>query len=208
MSLERGQEPITRVLLWRHGNTDWNAAQRVQGQLDVPVNDRGRAQAQAAAAVLARGEAQLMITSDLSRCTQTAAPLAELTGLTPERDARLRERHFGSWQGLTTPEVRERFPESYARWRAADPDPGDGLEPLADLGKRVSETIRQAAERVPGGTAILVSHGGAIKYGVAALLGWPEEMLPTIAPVQNCHWVDLILQPSYGWRVSAYNVGA
>ncbi len=208
MSLERGQEAITRVLLWRHGNTDWNAAQRVQGQLDVPVNDRGRAQAQAAAAVLARSEAQLMITSDLGRCTQTAAPLVELTGLTPERDARLRERHFGSWQGLTTPEVRERFPESYARWRAADPDPGDGLEPLADLGKRVSETIRQAAERVPGGTAILVSHGGAIKYGVAALLGWPEEMLPTVAPVQNCHWVDLILQPSYGWRVSAYNVGA
>ncbi|WP_144119644.1 histidine phosphatase family protein [Catellatospora sichuanensis] len=199
---------MTRVLLWRHGNTDWNAAQRVQGQLDVPVNDRGRAQAQAAAAVLARSEAQLMITSDLGRCTQTAAPLVELTGLTPERDARLRERHFGSWQGLTTPEVRERFPESYARWRAADPDPGDGLEPLADLGKRVSETIRQAAERVPGGTAILVSHGGAIKYGVAALLGWPEEMLPTVAPVQNCHWVDLILQPSYGWRVSAYNVGA
>ncbi|MEU8004125.1 histidine phosphatase family protein [Catellatospora sp. NPDC049111] len=199
---------MTRVLLWRHGNTDWNAAQRVQGQLDVPVNDRGRAQAQAAAEVLARGEAQLMITSDLSRCTMTGAPLAELTGLVPERDARLRERHFGSWQGLTTPEVRERFPDSYARWRAADPDPGDGIESLPDLGKRVSETIRQAAERVPGGTAVLVSHGGAIKYGVAALLGWPEEMLPTIAPVQNCHWVDLILQPSYGWRVSAYNVGA
>ncbi len=207
MSLERGTDPLTRVLLWRHGNTDWNAAQRVQGQLDVPLNDRGRAEAAAAAQVLARREPQLLITSDLGRAAQTAAALAELTGLPAERDVRLRERHFGTWQGLTTPEVKERFPESYARWRAADPDPGDGVEPLPDLGKRVSEAIRQAAERLPGGTVVLAAHGGAIKYGVAALLGWPEEMLPTVAPVQNCHWVDLMHQESYGWRVSAYNVG-
>lgn len=207
MSLERGQEAVTRVLLWRHGNTDWNAQQRTQGQLDVGLNDVGRAQAAAAAAVLATRGPQLLLTSDLGRAAQTAAALTEVTGLVAERDVRLRERHFGAWQGLTSAEVRERFPDSYARWRAADPDPGDGIEALPDLGKRVSETIRQAAERAPGGTVVLAAHGGAIKYGVAALLGWPEEMLPTVAPVQNCHWVDLILQPTYGWRLSAYNVG-
>jgi probable phosphoglycerate mutase len=207
VSLERGEDAITRVLLWRHGNTDWNTARRTQGQLDVPLNDLGRSQAAAAAGALARRAPQLMISSDLGRAAQTAAALAELTGLPVERDTRLRERHFGAWQGLTSAEVRERFPESHARWRVAEPYPGDGIEPLPDLGKRVGEAIRQAAERVPGGVTVLVTHGGAIKYGVAALLGWPDEMLPTIAPVQNCHWADLIFQPSRGWRVSAYNAG-
>jgi probable phosphoglycerate mutase len=207
VSLERGREAATHVLLWRHGSTEWNAAERTQGQLDVPLNDRGRAEAAAAAAVLARRGPRLLIASDLGRAAQTAAALAEITGLTVERDPRLRERHFGAWQGLTSEEVRERFPESHARWRAADPDPGDGIESLPDLGKRISEAIRQAAERLPGGTIVLATHGGAAKYGVAALLGWPEEMLPTVVPMHNCHWADVMHQPSRGWRLSAYNAG-
>ncbi|NUT34574.1 MAG: histidine phosphatase family protein [Hamadaea sp.] len=193
----------TRIILWRHGNTDWNATHRVQGQVDVPLNDLGRQQAADAAARLAPLRPDLLISSDLQRAARTADALADLIGQRPERDARLRERHFGEWQTLTTPEIKERFPESRARWEAADPDPGDGIEPLPDLGKRIGEIIRETAERVPGGLAVLASHGGSIKYGVAALLGWPEEILPSIAPVGNCHWVEIRLEKT--WRLAAYN---
>ena len=195
----------TRIILWRHGNTDWNATHRVQGQTDVPLNDLGREQAAQAAARLAPLRPDLLISSDLQRGARTADALAELTGLRPERDARLRERHFGDWQTFTTPEIKERFPESRAKWEAGDPDPGDGIEPMVDLTKRVGEVIREIAERVPGGLAVLASHGGSIKYGVAALLGWPEEILPSIAPVGNCHWVEIRQEAKYGWRLSAYN---
>jgi glucosyl-3-phosphoglycerate phosphatase len=195
----------TRVILWRHGNTDWNAAHRVQGQTDIPLNDLGARQAQECAPALAGRNPTLLISSDLGRAARTADALAEITGLRAERDRRLRERAFGLWETLTTPEIKERYPESRARWEAADPDPGDGIEPLPDLGKRVGEVVREAAERNPGAVSVLVTHGGSIKYGTAALLGWPEEILPTFAPIGNCHWVELLLDADHGWRIITYN---
>jgi probable phosphoglycerate mutase len=197
------------ILLWRHGNTDWNNDGRIQGQTDSPLNERGRAQAAAAAERLAALKPSLIISSDLSRCWDTAAQLANLTGLTVEREPRLRERSFGLWEKLTIAEVRERFPESRARWAAGDPDPGDGLEPLADLGKRVAEVIRQAHERNPRGLSILVTHGGSVRWGVTALLGWPEELGLTLGGLRNCHWSELGVHPEYntGWQLLTHNVG-
>jgi glucosyl-3-phosphoglycerate phosphatase len=195
----------TRVILWRHGNTDWNAEHRVQGQTDVPLNDLGLRQAADAAAKLATRNPTLLLSSDLGRAARTADALAEVTGLRPERDARLRERGFGLWETLTTPETKERFPQSRARFEAAHPDPGDGIEPLPDLGKRIVEVVQDAAERNPGGVSVLTTHGGSIKYGTAALLGWPQEMLPTLAPIGNCHWVELLFDEKHGWRAITYN---
>lgn len=119
---------MTRLIVWRHGNTEWNADGRVQGQTDVPLNDLGREQARAAAAVLAELRPDAIVSSDLRRAADTAAALAALTGLPVRPDARLRERYFGHWQGLALSEVAERFPEEYARWRAGDPDPGAEIE--------------------------------------------------------------------------------
>lgn len=195
----------TRVILWRHGNTDWNAAHRVQGQTDVPMNDLGLRQAAEAAVKLATRNPTLLISSDSGRAARTADALADVTGLAVQRDPRLRERAFGLWETLTTPEIKERFPESRARWEAADPDPGDGIEPLADLGKRISEVVREAAERNPGGVTVLASHGGSIKYGTATVLGWPDEILPTLGSIGNCHWVELSFDEGHGWRVITYN---
>jgi probable phosphoglycerate mutase len=195
----------TRVVLWRHGNTDWNATHRVQGQSDVPLNDLGRRQAAQAAECLARREPDLLISSDLQRAAHTADALAEITGLRPERDARLRERAFGQWEALTAEEIKERLPQSRARWEAGDPDPGDGVEPLGDLAKRVAEVVREVADRLPGGLIVLASHGGSIKYGVASLLGWPEEILPTLASIGNCHWTEVTFDHRRGWRLVTYN---
>lgn len=195
----------TRVILWRHGTTDWNAQHRVQGHTDVPLNDLGLRQAAEAAVKLATRNPTLLMSSDLGRAARTADALADLTGLRPQRDARLRERGFGLWETLTTPEIKKRFPESRARFEAAHPDPGDGLEPLSDLGKRICEVIREVGGRNPDEVTVLAMHGGAIKYGTAALLGWPEEILPSLAPIGNCHWVELLLDEGHGWRVVTYN---
>ena len=184
----------TRVILWRHGNTDWNAEHRVQGQTDVPLNELGLRQAAESAVKLAARHPTLLMSSDSGRAARTADALADVTGLRPERDVRLRERAFGLWETLTTEETKERFPQSRARFEAAHPDPGDGIEPLPDLGKRMGEV------------SVLATHGGSIKYGTAALLGWPQEILPTLAPIGNCHWVELLHDGGHGWRVVTYNV--
>jgi probable phosphoglycerate mutase len=199
---------VTTIILWRHGNTDWNNQRRFQGQTDVPLNERGIAQAVAAAGKLALLKPDLLITSDLSRCAQTAAALGDATGLPVERDVRLRERGFGEWETLTQEEASGQFPEAWQRWRSGDTDPGCGIESIADLGKRMAEVIRQTAERVPGEVAVLVTHGGSTKWGIGALLGWPEESVETLRGMSNCHWAQLYHDAERGWVLVGYNLGA
>ncbi|PZF88275.1 histidine phosphatase family protein [Micromonospora deserti] len=198
---------MTRLIIWRHGNTDWNAAGRVQGQTDVPLNDLGREQARAAAPLLAALRPDAIIASDLRRAADTAAALAALTGLPVRADARLRERYFGHWQGLALTEAAERFPAEYARWRAGDPDPGAGIESLDDLGKRVGAALQEAADAVPGGTVVVAMHGGGARQGCGQLLGWDHAVLRTVGSLQNCHWTELRHDDVRGWHLRAHNVG-
>src|SRR4051812_21678086 len=127
----------TRLIVWRHGNTDWNAGQRVQGQTDVPLNDLGLQQAVDAAELLVRLRPDALVSSDLRRAADTVAALAVLTGLSVTYDERLRERFFGQWEGLTMTEVAETRPEEHARWTAGADVIGGDVETLDDLGKRV-----------------------------------------------------------------------
>jgi broad specificity phosphatase PhoE len=196
---------VTRLLLWRHGQTDWNAAGRVQGQLDSNLTDLGRRQAETAAARLAAYHPDLLISSDLRRAADTAAALAGLTGLGVEYDPRLRERHYGRWQGLSGPEIGAGWPAEYERWRAGQQVRGVGVEDLDEVGKRVVDGLQDAAGRAPGGTVVLASHGAAIRRGVIAMLGWPEPVVRTIGTISNCHWVELRLDPARGWQLRAYN---
>ncbi|HEX5542690.1 MAG TPA: histidine phosphatase family protein [Micromonospora sp.] len=198
---------MTRLIIWRHGNTDWNAGDRVQGQTDVPLNDLGWEQAAAAAPLLAALRPDAIVSSDLRRAADTAQALAAVTGLPVRTDPRLRERYFGLWQGLTIPEVAERFPAEYARWRAGEQTPGCEIESLDDLGKRVGEALQKAAEAVSGGIVVVATHGGAARQSCGYLLGWGAEVLRTIGPLQNCHWTELRHDPTRGWQLRSHNVG-
>ncbi|GAA0431085.1 putative phosphoglycerate mutase [Actinoplanes campanulatus] len=199
---------MTRLIVWRHGNTDWNAGARVQGQTDVPLNDLGRRQAVDAAELLVRMRPAAIVASDLSRAADTAAALAALTGLAISTDERLRERHFGEWQGLTMAEVAAQRPEEHARWTAGADVIGGGVETLEDLGKRVSDALQDAARQAPpGGTVVVATHGAAARQGVGHLLGWGREQLRTLRALQNCHWVELTHDSARGWQMAAYNVG-
>ncbi|MEH0844384.1 histidine phosphatase family protein [Micromonospora sp. CPCC 205711] len=204
---------MTRLIVWRHGNTDWNAASRVQGQTDVPLNDLGREQARAAAPLLAALRPDVIVASDLSRAAATADALAELTGLPVRTDPRLRERHFGLWQGLALTEAAARFPEEYARWRAGDPDPGAEIENLDDLGKRLGTAFQEAADLADGGTVVVTTHGGGARQGVGHLLGWDHSVLRSLGSLANCHWTELryddgvTRRAAPGWHLRAHNVG-
>ena len=197
-----------RLIVWRHGNTDWNASHRVQGQTDVPLNTLGRQQAVDAAELLIKLKPDAIVASDLRRAADTAAALAALAGLPVRHDQRLRERYFGAWQGLTMAEVALAYPAEHARWTAGQEVGGD-VESLDDLGKRVSEALLDAAAlSPPGGTVVVATHGAAARQGVGHLLGWPVEQLRTLRALQNCHWVELTHDAKRGWQVAAYNVGA
>ncbi|MEV4657996.1 histidine phosphatase family protein [Micromonospora sp. NPDC049301] len=198
---------MTRLIVWRHGNTDWNAANRVQGQTDVPLNQLGRDQARDAAPLLASLRPDAIVSSDLSRAAETAAALAALTGLPVRTDARLRERHFGQWQGLLLTEVAESFPAEYARWRSGDPAPGADIEPLDVLGQRVAAALLEAADAAPGGTVVIATHGGGSRQGVGHLLGWGSSVLRSIGSLANCHWTELRHDDVRGWQLRAHNVG-
>ncbi|GGM16191.1 histidine phosphatase family protein [Micromonospora yangpuensis] len=198
---------MTRLIVWRHGNTDWNAASRVQGQTDVALNDLGREQARTAAPLLAALRPDAIVASDLSRAADTAAALAAVTGLPVRTDARLRERHFGQWQGLLLTEVKQRFAAEHARWRAGDPDPGAGIESLDDLGKRLGTAFQEAADLVPGGTVVVATHGAGARQGCGHLLGWDHAVLRTVGSLQNCHWTELRHNDARGWHLYAHNVG-
>ena len=199
---------MTRLIVWRHGNTDWNAGGRVQGQTDVPLNDLGRRQAVDAAELLVRLRPSAIVASDLRRAADTASALAALTGLPVRHDERLRERFFGAWEGQTMAEVRVTRPAEHARWQAGDDIVGGGVETLSDLGKRVAEALLAAAESAPAGeTVVVATHGAAARQGIGHLVGWPSEQLRTLRALQNCHWVELGHTPERGWQIAAYNVG-
>ena len=195
------------MILWRHGETQWNRDARVQGQTDVPLSETGREQAATIAAKLAAVRPGAIISSDLSRAADTAAALGALTGLPVRTDPRLRERYFGEFQGLSAAEIAARWPKESARWHAGEAHVGRGVEDLDDVAKRMAEAFRDAADRHAGGTVVIATHGGAARVGCGALLGWPPALVHTIAILFNCHWTELRFDPVRGWQLRGHNLG-
>src|SRR5689334_17669720 len=146
-----------RVIVWRHGRTEWNLAGRVQGQTDVPLDEVGREQARAAAARLASLRPSRIVSSDLSRARDTAAELGRLAGVDVETDVRFRERSFGVREGLTMTEAWEQFPEHMARWMAGDEAGIPGSESSVAAGERFTSGLHEhLASLGPDETIVVV----------------------------------------------------
>lgn len=187
-------------MLWRHGQTVYNAQNKFQGQTDIPLNETGREQAAVAARYLAALEPDAIFSSDLSRAVETAGALARLTGLSVKLDADLRERGGGAWEGLTNAEIRERYPEAYASW-----SPPDG-EPVAEVIERASGALLRIAEAMPGGSlAVVTGHGANLGLGLARVLGIPDGAR-ILGPFGNCRW-SVASRGRARWRLLEHNVG-
>jgi len=188
-------------VLWRHGQTIWNVERRFQGQTDIPLDDTGEAQAEYAARRLATLRPDVIFSSDLTRAAGTAAPLAKLTGLAVILDKDLRERSGGSWEGLTDREIAERYPAERASW-----NPPDG-EPTTAVADRVAGALRRVADTVAdGGLAVVVSHGAALRLGMARILGLAEDVFGVLGPLSNCAWSVVGLRNDR-WRLLEHNAG-
>jgi broad specificity phosphatase PhoE len=204
---EGASGPHRTLVLLRHGRTAWNHARRVQGQLDVGLDDVGREQALVAAEALAKLGPTLLWSSDLVRARTTAEALAEATGLAPTFDPRLREFHLGERQGFTHEEYAAADPVEFERFRRGHYDSAPGAEPADDVRRRMSAALGELlAALAPGETAVAVSHGAAIRVATGALLGWPDEQFHTLRGLANCGWVVLEEHPEVGaLRLAAYN---
>jgi probable phosphoglycerate mutase len=157
----------TRILAIRHGETAWNVDTRIQGQLDIGLNDTGRWQAQRTAQALAHEDIAAVYSSDLSRAFETAQTIANAlsarSALQVIPHLGLRERHFGHFQGKTWAEIETHWPDDALRWRQRDPEwsPVEG-ESLLQLRERIAQCVHALAQQHTGEQIVLVAHGGVM----------------------------------------------
>jgi probable phosphoglycerate mutase len=167
---------MPRLLLVRHGETEWNAVGRLQGHSDIPLNDTGRAQARAIAVRLSSHGVTRVWTRDLARARETGAIIAAELGLTePAIEVDLRERRFGIFEGLTRDEIAARYPVQWRAWQDKTAVPDGGEERESSIGRLASALERLHAQT--DGTALVVSHGGIMRLWLSELAG---HLLPAI----------------------------
>ena len=194
---------LTRLCLVRHGETEWNAEGRVQGQTDIPLGSLGRAQARAAANVLAANDFSAIYSSDLLRVRQTAEPAAQRLALPVKLDAQLRERHYGIFECLLYTDVRLRYPLEYARFHAKDPefDFGTG-ESLRSFFERSIAAVKGIADQHRGEQILVFTHGGVLdmvyRHVHALELSAPREFG---VPNAGLNWIEI---DADRWRVSRW----
>jgi len=183
---------MTRLILVRHGQTDWNAESRWQGQVDVPLNSRGLEQARQLAEGLAGAGIQVIYASDLQRARQTVEPLSRLTGLPVLIDPRLREINVGEWQGLLVDEIAARYSELFRR-RQVDPSAftPPGGETIEQVQRRAYQVLDEILERHPDETVAIVAHGFVIALLRLRLEGRPVgdvwQLVPRSGQWQEYH---------------------
>lgn len=213
---------VRHLVMLRHGQTEFNAGSRMQGQLDTELTDLGRAQAVAAAEVLAKRQPLLIVSSDLRRAADTAAALGERSGLAVRMDTRLRETHLGDWQGLTHQQVDAAAPGARLAWRddaTLAPHRGESRIDVADRSlPLVAELVAGEPEwgfDDPDRPVVLVAHGGLIAALTAALLDLPVDSWPVLGGMGNASWAQLSGHGSADaafadlrWRLDVWNASA
>jgi phosphoserine phosphatase len=177
---------VTELLIVRHGETAWNVELRFQGHADPPLNEAGQAQARALADELVGQRADAIYSSDLARAQETAEILGERLGLPVTTLRELREIDVGDWQGLTREEIDARFPDAYLAWRQGETGWSNG-ETYDQLAARVLPALERIARAHPGGTLIVVGHGGTIRAVRAHIDGVTvAEHRRKLPPIGNC----------------------
>jgi broad specificity phosphatase PhoE len=162
------------LLLVRHGQSTWNQDRRIQGQLDPPLSDVGRRQAEQLGQRLAGREFAGFYSSDLKRAAETAQLVSEALNIAPKPMPELREIYLGQWEGLRTEDLADRFPEAWASW-AEEPnwDLVPGGEGSVAFEARVGQALDALFRRHPQGDVLVVTHGGVIQIALHHVVGRP-----------------------------------
>lgn len=199
---------IGRLVVVRHGVTDWNREGRFQGHLDPPLSDVGRREAELAGARIAADELLLptrVVSSSLTRAVETAAAIAGAAGCEVEPDRRLIEIGQGDWEGRTHAELEQADADRYRAWReAAGIRQPPGGEPIADATGRVADLVAElAANAAPDSTVCLVSHGGTIRILARLLLDLADDRSWAL-DVDNAS-ISVATSIAGRWRLDRWN---
>ena len=193
----------TVLTLVRHGETEWNAAGRIQGHLDIPLNDAGLAQAAAIGERLGGHAFDAILSSDLERALQTARLIVRHSEQTLVRDARLRERHLGVLQGLTGEEAAMREPQAWQAFKTRNPEAAlEGGETLVKFSQRVVRLLDELVRTHSGRRLLLVTHGGvldaAYRHATAMPLNAPRDF-----PIYNAS-INVLRHRAGAWTVESW----
>ncbi len=185
------------ILLIRHGETAWNRERRMQGHIDIPLNQEGRRQARALGAALVTERPDAIWSSDLQRARDTAEAVADALGMTVTLEASLRERCYGAFEGMTYEEIGDRYPDSMAQWQRREPHArfpaGDReAETLHEFHQRCVATITNIARHHGSGKLVIVAHGGVLDSLYRAATGMPLDAARNFgnvnAAINRLHW--------------------
>lgn len=187
-------ERRTRICLVRHGETEWNAARRVQGHIDIGLNENGMRQAAAAGRWLKSAGIAALYSSDLKRAWTTALAIGEAIGLTPQPVPEMRERCYGVFEGLTYAEAQQKYPEGYAAFEGRNADyafeTGESLHAMYD---RVTGKLQQIAAAHPGQNVVVTLHGGVLDVINRFVRGNPLEMpRDFLIPNAGINWISTV----------------
>ena len=200
-----------RVVLWRHGQTDWNVENRFQGHSDIALNKVGEYQVRAAAKVLAALNPDRIISSDLIRAQSTAAALSEITKIKVEINADLRETDGGLWEGKLASENRASHGELFANWyEGGDEAAGVTGERRSDVAKRAVAVIEKETTNFSG-TIVFVTHGGTVRSVLGSILKLPIAQWGVIGGLSNACWSILELTKHHTgsrWYLAEHNAGS
>ncbi len=197
-----------RVLLWRHGQTDWNMINRFQGHSDIPLNDVGRYQVQHAAEILAGMNPTAIISSDLGRARETAQALAKLVGLPVTTHEGLRETNGGLWEGKTGKENRAEDFQNFIRWIDGEDNPaGTTGERRSEVAARAVAAISEALADKTDQLLIVATHGGTARCVLGDLLQLPLSHWGVIGGLSNASWSILQRNPRQ-WNLIEHNAGS
>lgn len=193
----------TKIMLVRHGETAWNVEGRIQGHLDIPLNETGRAQAAAVGRHLVRENFDAIYSSDLIRAFRTASAVVKAPGEDIVRDARLRERHLGVLQGLTGEEALAKHPAAWKVFKSRDPALLlEGGESLGEFSQRIVGFVEEMLQVHAGGRVLVVSHGGALDAAYRHATGMPLSIARDF-PIYNAS-INVLSRRDGKWNVDAW----
>lgn len=190
--------PKTTLIAVRHGETEWNAQQRFQGQGDSRLTQKGRRDVDCLGKRLRQFEIDRLISSDLGRAVETARLIAGHTGHKILKDPRLRERHYGVLEGLNIPEIEIRHTEVLQALKTGDPDyvvPGG--ESRRQLFERNESFISQLVREHAGTTTLVVVHGGVLESILRLVCGMPLDHPRCFTPVNAA--LNIFSHGPYFW---------
>jgi len=197
-----------QIILWRHGQTEWNVANKFQGHTDIPLNAVGEFQAQHAAPMLAAINPTMIIASDLMRAQSTARELVKITGLDVLTDARLRETNCGNWEGLTGDEIRKVDLDNLRQWSMGGDNPAGGIgERRSEVGARGVAAINSALAGKDNQRLVVATHGGTARTIIGSYLDLPIPFWSRIGGLSNAQWSILEESPK-GWLLVEHNAGS